>query len=97
MSHEVQDKLKDKDRILELIKTSLSLFKGPILQLGDNYITGEYNMTSFNKKSFCWGLHGSGSGQIGLPRFTPPVRWVAGAGVDHAANGFEIVGSISTV
>jgi len=55
MNSEIKKKLKDKDRIFELIKTSLSLFKGPNCQLGDNYLTGEYNMTFFDNKSLILG------------------------------------------
>ena len=47
--------LKDKDKIYTLIKTSLDLFKGTNLKLSNNFITGEYNLSEFEKKSYLLG------------------------------------------
>lgn len=55
MSAEIEIKLEDKERIYELIKTSLELFKGSNQQLGNNYITGELNLTIFKRKSLLFG------------------------------------------
>ena len=55
MSSEIENTLKDKERICELIKTSLGLFKGPKCQLGDNFLTGELNSTIFERKSLILG------------------------------------------
>ena len=55
MSDENEIKLKDEERIHELIKSSLELFKGPNQQLGNNYITGELNLTKFETKSLLLG------------------------------------------
>lgn len=55
MSVEIEIKLEDKERIYELIKTSLGLFKGPEYTLGDNYLTGELNSTMFDRKSLILG------------------------------------------
>lgn len=55
MSIENGINLKDKDEIFDLIKTSLDLFIGTNLQLGNNYITGEYNLSKFERKSYLLG------------------------------------------
>ncbi len=47
--------MKDKNEIYALIKTSLDLFKGTNLQLSNNNITGEYNLSEFGKKSYLLG------------------------------------------
>ena len=55
MSTNNEINLKDKNEIYTLIKTSLDLFIGPNLQLSDNYITGEYNISEFSRKSYLLG------------------------------------------
>lgn len=55
MNNEVEINLKDKDRISELIKTSLELFIGPDQQLRNNYLTGELNITIFETKCLLLG------------------------------------------
>lgn len=55
MNNEVEINLKDKDRIFELIKTSLELFIGPDQQLRNNYLTGELNITIFETKCLLLG------------------------------------------
>ncbi|TFG16176.1 MAG: hypothetical protein EU533_09280, partial [Promethearchaeota archaeon] len=47
--------LKDEQQIFELIKSSLDLFKGPNFQLGNNYLTGELNSSTFERKSYLLG------------------------------------------
>ncbi|TKJ20236.1 MAG: hypothetical protein CEE43_12885 [Promethearchaeota archaeon Loki_b32] len=55
MSDEIVIKLEDKERIYELIKTSLDLFTGSNQQLANNYITGELNLTIFERKTIILG------------------------------------------
>jgi len=55
LNNEVEINLKDKDRISELIKTSLELFIGPDQQLRNNYLTGELNITIFETKCLLLG------------------------------------------
>jgi len=55
LSVEIEIKLEDKERIYELIKTSLELFKRSNQQLANNYITGELNLTLFERKSLLFG------------------------------------------
>ncbi len=55
MSNKNEINLKDKERIQELIKSSLELFKGPNQQLGNSYLTGELNLTEFERKSYILG------------------------------------------
>jgi len=55
LNNEVEINLKDKDRIFELIKTSLELFIGPDQQLRNNYLTGELNITIFETKCLLLG------------------------------------------